>query len=131
MQTTQDVVFLADPGESRHAGVREMLRQEGYDVVAMESLHQFMQYLSESAPMAVIVTRDYRVGGGGWVVANQVRELRPALPVFLLAYAEQPPVEGTCPVLTWPVSRDELRAALSPVGGEVKTLEKCAKVVDV
>ena len=130
MQTTRDVLILADPGVTGYDGIRTLLRQEGYNAVALDSLHQFMQFLSESAPLAVIVADDYRVSGGGWIVAEQVKELHPALPVLLLAHTdigtEQPPVEGTCRVLTWPVAGDELQEALGPVGEKRNALGKCA-----
>ena len=130
MQTTQDVVILADPSSTRYYGVRMLLWQDGRDVVVIKSLHELLRYLSEKAPLAVIVAHDYRIGGGGWVVAEQVGELQPALPVLLVAHGESG-VENSAVgerhrVLIWPFSREVLRSALGAVDEGANTLEECA-----
>ena len=130
MQATREIVVLEDPGSVRDHGVRLLLRQEGHEVVVIKSLYELLEYVSEVAPFALVVARDYRTGGGGWVVAEQVWERQPALPVLLVAHddldEEHAPAGRKSRVLSWPFSGEVLRAAFGAVSDNSGTLGVCA-----
>jgi DNA-binding NtrC family response regulator len=64
-----------------HAGFAPILARSAFD--ALEAVRN-------GRAAAVVMSAGFLAGGGGWIVAEQMREIAPALPIVLVAEWNEP-----------------------------------------
>jgi CheY-like chemotaxis protein len=112
MTETVTVLFVDDDDQVR-APVSELLRREGFRVLAAASALEAMRILARE-PVDILFTDVVMPGENGLELAKQARALRPQIRILFATgyYSQAAKAEQMGRLLFKPIRADEIRTAL-------------------
>jgi CheY-like chemotaxis protein len=110
-------ILLVEDNDPVRAFTHDMLRDAGCNVIEASNASQALQLLDDSEQFDLMLADVVMPGQSGIELANQVRELRPNLPIVLVTgYSDELARGGVeYPCIAKPFTSTELRAAMESV----------------
>jgi PAS domain S-box-containing protein len=108
------LALLVDDEDLVRMSTADMLVDLGFEVVEAGSAEEALQLIKAGAKLDLLITDHLMPGMDGAQLAQQVRHLRPALPVLIVSgYAEVDGIAPDLPRLTKPFRSSELEASVT------------------
>ncbi len=116
------VMIIAEQVPEETEQIREAVEVAGYSAQVVESVYRTLETVRQDRPDLLVVRDDFLIEGGGWVIAEQVWEIAPGLPVVVLksSPAHKSPTlvdAGPYATLDTPVKAEELQATANRLLG--------------